>query len=108
MFRCTWWLYSGQVFQLCNAKYETVLNTDIYCGLEIKNSGSSSGIDFRYLEQRKKHPVQFETFGYREWALDRRCNGGPQADLQLSEQQREGQAGYFGYLAGTRCFLSGK
>lgn len=54
MFRCTWWLYSGQVFQLCNAKYETVLNTDIYCGLEIKNRGSGSGIDFRYLEQRKK------------------------------------------------------
>lgn len=37
-----------------------MLRTDVYCGLEIKNSGSSSSIDFRYFEQRKTASVVWD------------------------------------------------
>lgn len=53
---------SEQVFHMCSVKYESVLHVDLYCGLEIKNIGSSSRLDLGVLN-KGKHPVQFETFG---------------------------------------------
>lgn len=63
VFRCILWLCSEQVFHLYNVKCESVLHTDLYRGLEIKNIGSGNRLDLG-TSKKGKCPVQFETFGY--------------------------------------------
>lgn len=66
VFRCTLWLCSEHVFHIYNVKYESVLRIYLYCGLEIKNVWSSSRrLDLGILNNGK-HPVQFETFEFKD------------------------------------------